>query len=234
VAAADGGLLQPGRDGLAAAAGTGQPASGSRDASAADIVPTRTYEAVQIIFPTPAVVETLPNFPIPTPQLTNTPGQSEEPPDTSPVERILIPALGVDTVVKYVPFDGVTWLIAGLQQEVAWLGETSWPGLGGNTALAGHVTLRNGGNGPFRYLEDMLPGDLITLMTEKNIYSYQVSEQRVVGETELSVVEPSQEDRLTLITCTGWDTNLGFYVDRFVVSADLISVEPRVEEIRGN
>jgi len=36
----------------------------------------------------------------------------------------------MDTVVKYVPYDGLTWLIAGLQQEIAWMGDTSWPGLG--------------------------------------------------------------------------------------------------------
>jgi hypothetical protein len=64
--------------------------------------------------------------------------------DTSPVNRIIIPVLAVDKIVKYVPYDGFTWMIAGLQQEVAWLGDTSWPGLGSNTALAAHVTLRTG------------------------------------------------------------------------------------------
>jgi sortase (surface protein transpeptidase) len=55
-----------------------------------------------------------------------------------------------------------------------------------------------------------------------------------VGETELSVVEPSEKGRLTLITCTGYDTSLGIYVNRLVVSADLVQVEPRAVAIRGN
>jgi len=97
----------------------------------------------------PQVIETLPNYPIPTPQLTPTPDKSGKQADISEITRIVIPAIGVDTVVKYVPYDGLTWLIAGLHHEVAWMGDTSWPGLGSNTALAGHVTLRDGKARPF-------------------------------------------------------------------------------------
>jgi hypothetical protein len=81
---------------------------------------------------------TLPSFPIPTPKILVTPAAGEPEPDTSAVARIIIPALLLDTVVKYVPFDGQTWYITGLRQEVAWLGDTShgrdwaairrWPG----------------------------------------------------------------------------------------------------------
>jgi LPXTG-site transpeptidase (sortase) family protein len=191
-------------------------------------------DILQIILPTPEVIETLPDYPVPTPEFTPTPGENGEEPDSSSIERILIPALGVDTIVKYVPYDGFSWKIAGLHQEIAWMGETSWPGLGGNTALAGHITLRDGGNGPFRYLEDILPGDKVTLFTEKNIYTYQVREQRVVPQTDLSVVRPTDATQLTLITCTGWDPGVRYYQDRLVVMADLVEVEPKVVAARGN
>ena len=105
---------------------------------------------------------TLPDFPIPTPVISITPAAGETLPDTSPVVRIVIPALFVDAIVKYVPFDGFTWLIAGLRDEVAWMGNTSWPGLGSNTALAGHVTVAGWGDGPFRYLEELPVGEVIT------------------------------------------------------------------------
>ncbi len=85
--------------------------------------------------PTPTP-ERLPDFPIPSPTHISTVDEAR---DTTPIERIMIPSLGLDTVVKYVPFDGFTWAIAGLKEEVAWMGDTSWPGLGGNTGLAGHV-----------------------------------------------------------------------------------------------
>jgi LPXTG-site transpeptidase (sortase) family protein len=201
---------------------------------AAPAPPSREPESLQIILPTPEVIETLPDYPVPTPEFTPTPGENGEEPDASAIERILIPALGVDTIVKYVPYDGFSWKIAGLHQEVAWMGETSWPGLGGNTALAGHITLRDGGNGPFRYLEDIIPGDQVTLFTEKNIYTYQVREQRVVAQTDLSVVRPTDGTQLTLITCAGWDQTLRYYQDRLVVVADLVKVEPKAVAAVGN
>jgi hypothetical protein len=54
-------------------------------------------------------------------------------PDTSPTTRIEIPTLDLDTIVKYVPFEGFAWLIKGLRSEVVWMGITFWSGLGGNT-----------------------------------------------------------------------------------------------------
>ena len=150
------------------------------------------------------------------------------------MERILIPALNVDTVVKYVPYDGFTWLIAGLRDEVAWLGETSWPGLGGNTALAGHVSLTNGGDGPFRNLPDLAPGDEVYLYTQENVYTYIMREQRVVEEMELSVVNSSDRSQLTMITCSGWNAELKIYQTRVVVFADLARTRPLTNEVMGN
>jgi LPXTG-site transpeptidase (sortase) family protein len=170
--------------------------------------------------------ETLPDFPIPTPLVaTEEPG--EEPLDISAVERIVIPALGVDTIVKYVPFDGITWLIAGLQQEVAWMGDTSWPGLGSNTALAGHVTLRNGAQGPFYELQSLKNGDEIFVYTAEKVYTYQVAEGRTIEETDFSVIAPSDQARLTLITCTEWDEQMRFYLKRYIVGADLVQSRSR-------
>jgi LPXTG-site transpeptidase (sortase) family protein len=200
-------------------------------AAEAQETPVPTDEALTITWATPEVIETLPDYPIPTPAITSTPG--EDPPDSTAIQRILIPALGLDTVVKYVPYDGYTWMIAGLRNEVAWMGDTSWPGLGGNTALAGHITLREGGNGPFRYLEELVAGDEVTLFTEQNIYKYRVRERQVVSQTDMSVVKPGDTKELTLITCTGWDADSRFYLERLVVSADLFDVEPIRIETRG-
>jgi LPXTG-site transpeptidase (sortase) family protein len=168
--------------------------------------------------------ETLPDYPIPTPTI-EVLDEGEPPPDISPVERIVLPSIGVDTVVKFVPYDGFTWLIGGLKQEVAWMGNTSWPGLGGNTALAGHVTLREGGDGPFRNLVNLNEGDQVYLYTQEKLYVYQVKDQRVVGETEVSVLARGQDSRITLITCTSWDEDAELYTDRLVVRADLVKVE---------
>jgi len=173
----------------------------------------------------PAEPEVLPDFPIPEP--TNVaPDENGEKPDTSPINRIILPILGIDTVVKYVPYDGFTWLIAGLQQEVAWMGDTSWPGLGGNTALAGHVTLRNGRDGPFRHLDELQQNDEIVLYTDENIYTYKVRESHVVLDGEMSVIAPTHSPQLTLITCINFDTEAGIYLERLIVYADLVGTKP--------
>ncbi len=174
----------------------------------------------------------LPDFPIPTP--TAAAASAEEAGDKSAVTRIVLPSIGVDTVVKYVPFDGITWLIAGLQQEVAWLGETSWPGLGSNTALAGHVSLRSGEDGPFRYLEQLTTDDPVKVYTEENIYTYRVSDKRLVEETDLSVVEASDSSRITLITCASWNPQIRYYIQRLVITAELEKVEPLRISQQGN
>ena len=175
--------------------------------------------------------ETLPDYPIPTPTIP--PSMTDEPADTTPPVRILIPELDLDTEVKYVPFDGYSWLIQGLQWEVAWMGDTSWPGLGGNTSIAGHVTLRNGSNGPFRFIENLGQGSEIVLQTEKNLYHYKVTAKRVVESSDLSVISPTEVSTLTLITCTDWDTNLKVYLKRLIVLAELEEVVPLAANVGG-
>jgi LPXTG-site transpeptidase (sortase) family protein len=173
--------------------------------------------------PTPS---SLPDYPIPTPSVipTNAPGSGE--PDASAIQRIRIPRLALDTVVKFVPYEGGTWLIGGLKQEVAWMGDTSWPGLGGNTGLAGHVDLADGSDGPFWRLSELKAGDEVLLHTERNVYTYQVREQVVVPDYDMSVIEATEKAQITLITCTGWDTELRTYLQRLIVFADLVSVAP--------
>lgn len=192
--------------------------------------PDENEYAFQLLQPTPTPIS-LPDYPIPSP--TSEAAQDPDT-DTSPVTQILIPALGLDTVVKYVPYDGFSWQIAGLKQEIAWMGDTSWPGLGKNTGLAGHVTLNDGSNGPFRYLSDLRPGDIVTLYTERNIYTYAVREQFVSEDSDFSILEPSEKSQITLITCTNWDDDLKLYLNRLIVIADLDKVEPIKTAKLGN
>lgn len=171
---------------------------------------------------------TLPSYPIPSPVVSITPQPNEAPPDTTAIKRIVIPALLLDTVVAYVPFDGHTWLIEGLTQEVAWMGNTSWPGLGGNTGLAGHVTVAGFGDGPFRHLDELAVGEVVILYTEQNMYTYQVREQAVVEDGDMGITNPTENPQITLITCTNWNNDIRAYLNRLVVYADLIRTEPIV------
>jgi LPXTG-site transpeptidase (sortase) family protein len=190
--------------------------------------PTLSQGEVDIsyLLPTPTPVD-LPDYDIPIPTWMPDTGPDGGSPDSSAITRLVISKMGLDTVVKYVPFSGGTWLISGLKQEIAWMGDTSWPGLGGNTGLAGHVDLVTGAKGPFWNLKDLKRGDEITVYTEKNIYTYQVREQTVVEDYDLSVIQPTDKPQLTLITCTIWDPDLRMYLKRLVVYADLVNVHPR-------
>jgi LPXTG-site transpeptidase (sortase) family protein len=177
-----------------------------------------TPEAIPIV--------TLPNYPIPTPVITITPKPGESNPDTSPVVRIAIPGILLDTEVKYVPYDGVSWMISGLREEVAWMGNTSWPGLGGNTGLAGHVTVAGLGDGPFRHLDELIAGEVVILYTENNVYTYTVREKRITDDGDMSVTLATDNPQITLITCVNWDQDSHTYLNRLVVFADLVRTEP--------
>jgi sortase A len=106
------------------------------------------------------------------------------------------------------------------------MGNTSWPGLGGNTALAGHVTVAGLGDGPFRHLDELPTGELVLLYTEKNIYTYHVRESRVTDDGDMSVTLPTDNPQITLITCVDWDQDSHTYLHRLIVIADLVDTEP--------
>lgn len=184
-------------------------------------LPTAPPVATDFILQVPPPVNATPQ-----PQATATPASVYDGPDTTQITRIVIPSRSVDAEVVFIPFDGLTWSLTGLRQQVAWLGDTSWPGLGGNTALAGHVLLRGGQLGPFYYLEKMKPGEEIIIYTERNVYTYTVRERRVVAPTDMYVLDPTGSPQLTLITCTAWDAEAKTYTQRQVVFADLVNVVP--------
>jgi len=146
--------------------------------------------------------------------------------DRTAIQRIIIPALGVNQRVDYIPFDGLTWPLAGIREQVAWLGETSAPGLGSNTVLAGHVSLTGGSVGPFYRLDRLQPGDKIILLTGESSYTYSIQGSQVVENTDMFVTDATAEPIVTLITCTNWDANAYTYLQRLVVVGALISVEP--------
>jgi LPXTG-site transpeptidase (sortase) family protein len=113
------------------------------------------------------------------------------------------------------------------------MGETSWPGLGENTGFAGHVTLTDGSDGPFRKLGDLKAGDVVVLFTEQNIYTYRVRQQAVVEDIDMSVLDAGDKSSITLITCTNWSKDLKIYLQRLIVLADLEKVEP-LQQARVN
>ncbi len=141
-----------------------------------------------------------------------------------------IPALDVDTLVMDAPRTPDSWDIRGLKTRLAWLEGTAAPGEGGNTVLAGHVTVLGVGQGPFYYLHHLRAGDEIRVYSGSQVYVYAVEDQSVVKVDAVEITSQEYRDRLTLFTCTGWDEDSEKYQARRVVHAGLLSVEPYDEQ----
>jgi LPXTG-site transpeptidase (sortase) family protein len=117
--------------------------------------------------------------------------------------------------------------------DVAWYDFSSKPGTGGNAVFAGHVTW----NGPavFYDLDQLAAGDQVKLQGQDGTQIlYQVTDVFQVDTADpdsRKVMWPTDEDVITIITCSGkfFDTNHpvlgGDYTHRLIVRGDLISVD---------
>ena len=142
-------------------------------------------------------------------------------------DQVIIPSLKLNAPVVSKPYSELSWDLSTLGQDVALLGNIPNQTSDNNVVMAGHVTVRNGSNGPFRYLWRLVPGDQILLEDDYFTYTYTVREHVLVYPDETSVLEDSQTPQLTLITCTTWDEETLSYLRRRVIVADLESVELR-------
>lgn len=108
------------------------------------------------------------------------------------VAIIGIPKIGVEKVV--VEGTGED----DLKKGPGHYSETPMPGQPGNVGIAGHRTTYGG---PFRNVDRLRPGDRIELTTLNGLYVYTVVGSKVVDPSDTSVLNPTEEDMLTLTTC---------------------------------
>lgn len=141
-------------------------------------------------------------------------------------ERLVIPALKVNTKIVYVPFSEMTWDISNLGPDIAWLGNPAGGSNRNNITLAGHVTLYDGRNGPLYSAARLKPGDTVYVYFVSRVFSYQLYAVSVVYPREVSILEETASPQLTLITCTTWDEKTSSYLRRLVFQFRLVKVEP--------
>jgi LPXTG-site transpeptidase (sortase) family protein len=173
---------------------------------------TPTVTPAPTLAPTPT--------PVPTPGSANTPGGAV--PAAQPIGRLVMAKLKVDVPIVEVSVVGGQWDVSRLFTWAGYLVGTGRLGEPGNAALAGHILLKDGREGAFRWLERLQPGDEVQVYADGRRYTYQVISSRVVPPTEVSVLAPTSDAVLTLITCTNWSILRGEYTDRFVVQARLV------------
>lgn len=122
--------------------------------------------------------------------------------------RISIPSLNVDSPV--VQGDGWEQLKKGVAQHIG----SGNPGQIGNVVLSAHNDVYGQ---LFRFLDKLVPGDLVILYTQQRQYVYVVTGTVIVEPTQVEVMAPTSEPTVTLISCYPYLVNK----QRIVVFAKL-------------
>lgn len=123
---------------------------------------------------------------------------------------IRIEAIGVNAPIV----QGDDWeaLKRGVGQHIG----TANPGQNGNLVLTGHDDIYGE---VFKDLDQLEPGDEVTVFTATQTYTYIVTETQIVEPTDVHVMEPTPHVTLTLISCYPYRVD----TQRIVVSAELES-----------
>jgi len=126
--------------------------------------------------------------------------------------RLLLPRLGMNEQIHE---GGVEQLKNGVLRQR----HTSTPEEGSNTVLVGHRFAYDV-RGVFYHLDKVEVGDEIIIKWDGHTYIYEVSDSFVVTPEQVEIEDPTDEEILTLYTCTPlWTAK-----DRLVVRANLKEV----------
>jgi sortase A len=115
-----------------------------------------------------------------------------EPLEGDAIGKITIPAIGVSEFVVEGTDTG------NLRKGPGHYPSTPLPGERGTAAIAGHRTTYGA---PFRRLDDLRPGQQMTVDLPYGRYVYRVERTRVVDDEDLSVLRRVGYDRLVLTAC---------------------------------
>jgi sortase A len=109
------------------------------------------------------------------------------------VARLEIPAINLKQIV-----------VMGTTEEALAKGPgmfrtAEWPGEVGNTTIAAHRTSHGA---PFKRIDELKQGDVISLTTEDGVFKYSVSETFIVQKSDTSPLKDTPGKQvLTLVSC---------------------------------
>lgn len=141
--------------------------------------------------------------------------------------QLLIPKIAVKAPVVWDSSSDEASMLTSLEQGVAHYGFTGRPSGGrGNVFLSGHSSYSFWAPGNYKTvfanLDRLEPGDQLAITEGELVYLYEVRTKRVIKPTELSVLDPTEQSLVSLMTCVPVGTNL----NRLIVQAELISANP--------
>lgn len=125
--------------------------------------------------------------------------------------RVMLPRIGVDTAVIETSFSGDTWDVPRYSAGHYWA-ISAYPGTRGNIIISGHVGY---GGIIFHTLPSVQSGDDVLVTAGGEEHRYIVRDVLTLLPQDTWVLEPTDTETLTLITCIP----IGVYSHRLVVRA---------------
>lgn len=127
-------------------------------------------------------------------------GSGESPKDQPPSDNIntigilVIPKINLKVSIS----EGVD--LETLKYAVGHFKGTAMPGENGNFCVAGHRSYTY--SEFFNRLDELEPGDYVTVRTKDGEFKYKIFQKKVVKPTEVSVLNATKDPTITLVTCT--------------------------------
>ncbi|MEX2658057.1 MAG: class E sortase [Acidimicrobiales bacterium] len=141
-------------------------------------------------------------------------------PEGEAIAIIRIPRIGVDKAVV----EGVS--VDALKKGPGHYPGTPLPGEPGNAAIAGHRTTYGA---PFGDLGELQEGDEILVTTREGEFRYLVDRISIVSPSQVDVLDPSEEAKITLTTCHPKYSARERLIVTGVLAGDPISAPPTTE-----
>jgi len=117
------------------------------------------------------------------------PGLPKQIPAADTLTRVSIPRINMDAIV-----------VEGASRKQLSIGpghmiDTAMPGEPGNAVITGHRDTF------FRHIYELKKGDEIIIRRNGQVFKYQVTGKKIVEPEDISVLKPTEDPQLTLITC---------------------------------
>lgn len=133
--------------------------------------------------------------------------------------QLIIPTLEVNITVFQAWVSRRTWEFRVFTEEAGHLQYTSYPGEGRNVVIGAHYELADFSPGPFFHLDRLAEGDLIFVYFMGRPYTYQVIHTGLVPPTDITIIQPTTFEALTLLTCYHYSPRAEIYTSRYIVRA---------------
>lgn len=152
----------------------------------------------------------------------------------SQTPTMTIPKINVTAPLIFEPSTQEAAVQKALENGVVHYGNTPRPGEPGNQVVVGHSSNDWWEPGDYKFvfvlLDKLVVGDTFSVDYEGVKYVYKVTETKIVEPTDLSVLKPTPNPTITLITCTPPGTAW----KRFIVHAEQISPEPNAAAAKAS